>query len=181
MFTCLNNFFRELIKPNISQDSNNYYKTQYNVKLSEIETSFNDLKKSTETVVAQADSVATMLKRNAELFERRFATIADNIDNMIIIKTINRQWIAINDYTCKFLNIDRMVCLGKTNDQILRLYPQLNKIINILDNAEKLSWNEHQGKIVKLQLNDVNFNVTIKPIETTDKAIGELVLIGKKS
>ena len=53
--------------------------------------------------------------------------------------------------------------------------------VNNLDDAEKLSWNEHQGKIVKLQLNDVNFNVTIKPIETADKAVGELVLIGKKS
>ena len=91
MFTCLNNFFRELIKPNICQDSNNYYKTQYNTKLSEIETSFDDLKKSAATVTQQAISVTTMLKRNAELFERRFAAIADNIDNMIIIKTINRQ------------------------------------------------------------------------------------------
>ena len=181
MFTCLNNLFTVFknavaIKSTVADDIPSYAS-----KLSQVESSFNDLKICAATVAREAESVTISLQQRAELLEKRFNAIADTVDNMIIIKTIRRQWIAINDYTCKFLNIDRVSCLGKSNDQILQLYPHLNGIIDILDNAEKSSWKDMSNTTVKLQLNDVDFTMTIKPIETADKTVGELVLIGKQS
>ena len=163
-----------------SIEDRRYYHSQYEIKLNEIEGSFDQLKQTTASVIKQATGVTESLKRNIELFEKRFNAIANAIDNVIIIKTINRQWISVNDFTCQLLGINKEVCLGKTNEQVVEIYPQLKSIINILDDAEKYSWDHHQPETITMPIEKHEYQVMIKPVETSDKMANELVLIGKK-
>lgn len=172
------NIFKKVI--DASNESQRYYQNQFNTKLNEIDHSFDQLRKTTSDVIKQASTVNQELTRNVELFEKRFTTIANTIDNVIIIKTINRQWIAVNDFTCRLLEIVRESCVGRNNQQIVEQYPQLKSIIDILDNAEKHSWKRKQTETISMTIKDQKYQVIIRPIETTDKMSNELVLIGKK-
>lgn len=159
----------------------------YRQKLEKVDQSFEDLKETTRAVTKQAIELTDQLKRKLELTDKRFNTIINAVDDVIIVKTIDRQWVSVNEFTCKLFDIDRDICLGKTNEQVVELYPQLGEVINALDKIEKIAWNEHQPTKIQLSMdsdkkkgNNYLLDILITPIETQDKLAQEIVLVGQK-
>lgn len=167
----------------VDSEDNRYYQAQYQTKLHEIESSFDSLKTATSNVIKQAVTTTDTLKRTAELYEKRFDALINNINDMVIIKTINQQWSVINSFACQILRIDSKDCIGKTNKQLAEQYPQLAEILNILDKAEQHSWLTKTQKEMNITVNindhPVNFEILIKPIETSDQQACEIVMIGR--
>lgn len=173
------------IKQTLSNDreENRYYQNQYSRKLEEIDNSFTALKKSSNDLASVASEISTMLKRHVEMCEKRFVAITNFIDDVVIIKTINRQWTHVNKYTCKVFGIDPEVCIGKSNDEIIAIYPHLKPILTKLSEVEKESWNQRRIQCINLKI-DVNgiptiFDVNINPIETNDGVMHEIIVVGK--
>lgn len=164
-------------------EDNRYYQAQYQTKLREIETSFDSLKHATSDVIKQAVDTTDSLKRNIELYEKRFDVLINNSDDMVIIKTINQQWAVINPFACKVLGIDSAKCIGKSNKQLAQQYPQLSQILSILDKAEQQSWITKTQKKTNIRVNangqTLEFEILIKPIETSDHQVCEIVMIGR--
>lgn len=176
----LNSFKKKLID---DKEDNRYYQSQYRTKLREIESSFQGLKKATTGLIKQANDVTDQLKRNVELYERRLDAIVNNVNDMIIIKTINHQWTVVNQFACNLLQIDRDQCIGKSNDEVVEKYPQLKTLLNALNRTEQESWISRQPKQIFFELtigNDpINFEIIVKPIETADQKAHEIIVIGR--
>lgn len=173
------------IKDNFTADreENRYYQNQYSRKLEEIDHSFDALKKSSKDLASCASEISKMLKRHVEMCEKRFVAITNVIEDVVIIKTINRQWTHVNKYTCEVFGIDPELCIGKSNDQIIELYPHLQPILSKLSEVEKESWNKRQIQCLNVKI-DVNgipsiFEININPIETNDGVMHEIVVVGK--
>lgn len=164
---------------------NRYYSIQYQSKLDEITSSFDKLKSTTASVIKNAVSVTDQLKQRVELYEKRFDAIVNNVNDMIMIKTINRQWAIVNDFTCNLLGIDREMCIGKTNNEITKIYPNLSTLLSTIDNCEHQSWVSKQPNTITVSIDvenkPVNFDIIIKPIETSDEQAHEIVVVGKVS
>ena len=161
--------------------------TLYRQKLEKVDQSFESLKETTRSVTQQAIEVTNQLQRKLELTDKRFNTIINAVDDVIIVKTVDRQWVSVNEFTCKLFEIDKDCCIGKTNEQIIQLYPQLKDVIEALDKVEKVAWNEHQPTKVQLSMDDARrknnkflLDVLITPVETEDKLAQEIVLVGQK-
>lgn len=165
------------------REDNRYYQAQYRTKLREIEDSFHSLKTATNSLVKQATNVTDQLKRNIELYERRLDAIVNNVNDMIIIKTINQQWTVVNQFACNLLGIDRDQCIGKSNDQIVTQYPQLKQLMDSMNRAEQESWLTKQTKQIYFELTigdePINFELIVKPIETKDQKAHEIIIIGR--
>lgn len=177
-------FFKSFKKMfDVDSEINRYYNHQYQAKLDEIESSFDNLKNSTAEVIKHAADVTDQLNQNVELYEKRFDAIINTVNNMIIIKTVNRQWTIVNDFACTLLGINRETCIGKTNDEIMSIYPQLSTLLTAIDKAEKKSWITKSPAeiVIPLEVNNKSASVTIiiKPIETEDEKAHEIVVIGK--
>lgn len=164
-------------------EDNRYYQAQYQTKLREIETSFDSLKTATSNVIKQAVDTTDQLKRTNELYERRFDALINTVNDMVIIKTINRQWTIVNQFACNLLEIDRDQCLGKSNKELCEIYPQLGQLLNTLEKAEHESWITKSPKRTNIVLNvndkPIDFEILIKPIETSDQQQHEIVVIGR--
>lgn len=159
----------------------------YQQKLVKIDESFENLKEIAREVSQQAIEVTDGLKRNVELFDKRFKAIIDEVDDVIIVKTIDHKWVSINDFTCKLFAIDKEVCLGKTNREISEMYPQLEDIIKALDYAENNVWTNKRKATIQLSIEGVKnrkspivLDVVVSPVETDDKLAQEIVLVGRK-
>ena len=79
--------------------------------------------------------------------------------------------------------IDPDVCIGKSNDEIIAIYPRLEPILTKLSEVEKESWSQKQIQCITMKIN-VNgtptiFDVNINPIETNDGVMHEIVVVGK--
>lgn len=175
-----NNFKKRL---SADREDNRYYQAQYRTKLFEIESSFDSLKRAANNLAKQAGDVTEQLKRNVELYERRLDAIVNNVNDLIIIKTINQQWTVVNQFACKLLGIDRDQCIGKSNDEVVEKYPQLKNLMGALDRMEHESWISRQPKQIFFELtigNDpINFEIIVKPIETADQKAHEIIVIGR--
>ena len=159
----------------------------YRQKLEKVDQSFEILKETTRAVTKQAIELTDQLKRKLELTDKRFNTIINAVDDVIIVKTVDRQWVSVNEFACKLFDIDREECLGKTNEQVMEVYPQLNDVIGALDKIEQIAWDEHQPTKIQLSLDGEKkkggnylLDILITPIETEDKLAQEIVLVGQK-
>lgn len=158
----------------------------YRQKLEMVDQSFESLKETTRAVTQQAIEVTNQLQRKLELTDKRFNTIINAVDDVIIVKTIDRQWVSVNEFACKLFEIDREQCIGKTNEQVIELYPQLESVIGALDKIEQVAWDDHQPTKIQLSVDGIEkksnylLDVLITPIETEDKLAQEIVLVGQK-
>lgn len=164
-------------------EDNRYYQAQYNAKLNQIVDSFEDLKLTTQRVIDQAIEVSTNLNRKVELFDKRFRTIVNNIDEMVIIKTVNNQWVAINNAACSILGIVKDSVIGKTNNEIIEIYPDLKSLIVEIASIESKCWDTMREGTLNVHLtkdDDLEWKLLINPIQTSDGIEKEIIIIGKR-
>ena len=177
-------FFRKF-KKKISDalDDNRYYQTQYQLKMDEVGTSFGNLKEAATDLVKQANGITSLLKRRVELYERRMQVISDNVNDLIIIETINQQWTSVNKFACALLKIDPKKCVGKSNSEIAEIYPQLEKLLTMLTEGEKECWETRAVKrlttVIEHEGAPIDFEIIISPVETQDHAAHEIIVIGR--
>lgn len=164
-------------------EDNRYYQAQYNAKLNQTVDSFEDLKLTTQRVIDQAIEVSTNLNRKVELFDKRIKTIANNIDEIVIIKTVNNQWVAINNAACSILGIVKDSVIGKTNNEIAEIYPDLKNLIVEIANIESKCWDTMREGTLNVRLtkdDDLEWKLLINPIQTSDGIEKEIIIIGKR-
>ena len=159
----------------------------YQTKLDQVDTSFSQLKNTARQVSSQAVSLTEMLTRSVELVEKRFDIVANSVKNIVMVKTVDNQWVAVNDFACQLLKIDRKKCIGKTNEQMLATYPHLSPLLKALYQGEQLVKSKREKNRITVTIDDehldvmIEIDLTLVPIETSDHVGQELIILGKKT
>lgn len=150
--------------------------------IDEIEDSFRSLLDATNSVTKQAMETTKALKRRLEISERKFTMLADSVDDVILVKTINRQWVSVNRFALEVFHLDREKCIGKTNEELISMYPHLKAVIDGLDRAEQDAWKTHSTTKLRMNIEEnsqkIYLDIMITPIESSDKTIHELIIVG---
>lgn len=150
--------------------------------IGEIEETFCSLVEATNAVTKAAVDTTKALTRRLELTERRFTMLADSVDDVILVKTVDRKWVSVNKFACEVFCLDRDKCIGKTNAELGEVYPHLKQIIECLDRAEKAAWKNKTTENMKLQIEEHNhsimLDIMVTPIESYDKTVHELIIVG---
>ena len=150
--------------------------------INEIEDSFRSLLDATNSVTKQAMETTKALKRRLEISERKFTMLADSVDDVILVKTINRQWVSVNRFALEVFHLDREKCIGKTNEELISMYPHLKMVIDGLDRAEQDAWKTHSTTKLRMNIEEnsqkIYLDIMITPIESSDKTIHELIIVG---
>ena len=150
--------------------------------INEIEDSFRSLLDATNSVTKQAMETTKALKRRLEISERKFTMLADSVDDVILVKTINRQWVSVNRFALEVFHLDREKCIGKTNEELISMYPHLKAVIDGLDRAEQDAWKTHSTTELRMNIEEnsqkIYLDIMITPIESSDKTIHELIIVG---
>ena len=150
--------------------------------INEIEDSFRSLLDATNSVTKQAMETTKALKRRLEISERKFTMLADSVDDVILVKTINRQWVSVNRFALEVFHLDREKCIGKTNEELISMYPHLKTVIDGLDRAEQDAWKTHSTTKLRMNIEEnsqkIYLDIMITPIESSDKTIHELIIVG---
>ena len=150
--------------------------------IDEIEASFRSLMDATNSVTKQAMETTKALKHRLEISERKFTMLADSVDDVILVKTINRQWVSVNRFALEVFHLDREKCIGKTNEELISMYPHLKTVIDGLDRAEQDAWKTHSTTKLRMNIEEnsqkIYLDIMITPIESSDKTIHELIIVG---
>lgn len=150
--------------------------------IDEIEASFRSLMDATNSVTKQAMETTKALKHRLEISERKFTMLADSVDDVILVKTINRQWVSVNRFALEVFHLDREKCIGKTNEELISMYPHLKAVIDGLDRAEQDAWKTHSTTKLRMNIEEnsqkIYLDIMITPIESSDKTIHELIIVG---
>lgn len=150
--------------------------------IDEIEASFRSLLDATNSVTKQAMETTKALKHRLEISERKFTMLADSVDDVILVKTINRQWVSVNRFALEVFHLDREKCIGKTNEELISMYPHLKAVIDGLDRAEQDAWKTHSTTKLRMNIEEnsqkIYLDIMITPIESSDKTIHELIIVG---
>lgn len=140
--------------------------------------SFDDLISITREVALQAAETSEALMHKLEISQNRLDTTVDNINEIIIIKTVNNSWIYANNALCEFFKLDKNKIINKTTEDVIKIYPQLKDIIDKINVVEEHIDSEFKPQKFKLVKNNKVLNLIITPIKTKDTSIKEIVLVG---
>lgn len=166
------------------EDAQAKYHETYNEQMKLLQQSSAKLKDTANTVISQAIATVNQLNQNIELYEKRIDAIVDDVDNLIIIKTVDYQWIMINQFACNALGIDKQSCIGKTTVELIAKYPQLKKLFLTLQKIanQSIITHMHITKIIKVDIGETThkFEFSFKPIELHDCSKREIVIVGKE-
>lgn len=151
-------------------------------KVDEIEESFRSLMEVTNSVTEQAVETAKSLKRRLEIFERKFTMLADSVDDVILVKTVDRKWVSVNRFALEVFRLNRSDCIGKTNEELLKMHPHMKSVIEGLDRAEKDAWRTRSTTKMRMNIEEnsqsIFLDFMITPIESSDKTVHELIIVG---
>lgn len=159
---------------------------EYAERVSKIESAIGEsseqLKTATQLVTNQAIETANVLKRQLDLFERKFNVITDSVDDAIVVKTMNREWVSINRFACDIFKLDRDKVVGKTNAEIAEIYPRLKPILLKLDLAEQETIGTNQSKKFRVRVEEggkaLYLDIMITIIRNSDSTLQEIILVG---
>lgn len=153
--------------------------------IGDIEESFCSLVEATNAVTKAAVDTTKALTRRLELTERRFVMLADSVDDVILVKTVDRKWVSVNRFACEVFGLDRDKCIGKTNAEVVEVYPHLKQIIEGLDRVERSAWENKTTENLKLSIEErtysIHLDIMVTPIESSDKSVHELIIVGHNS
>lgn len=147
-----------------------------------VEQSSRDLKTAALAMSETAIETTKMFKTRLELFERKFDVITDSVDDVIIVKTVNRQWVSVNRFACDIFHLERDKVLGKNNHEVGEYYPKLKPILDRLDEAEVKAWKEKHPSKFRITIEEngrtLYIDIMITPIDNGDNTVQEIVLVG---
>lgn len=147
-----------------------------------VEQSSRDLKSAALAMSETAIETTKLFKTRLELFERKFDVITDSVDDVIIVKTVNRQWVSVNRFACDIFHLERDKVLGKNNHEVGEYYPKLKPILDRLDEAEVKAWKEKRPSKFRITIEEngrtLYIDIMITPIDNGDSTVQEIVLVG---
>lgn len=147
-----------------------------------VEQSSRDLKSAALAMSETAIETTKLFKTRLELFERKFDVITDSVDDVIIVKTVNRQWVSVNRFACDIFHLERDKVLGKNNHEVGEYYPKLKPILDRLDEAEVKAWKEKRPSKFRITIEEngrtLYIDIMITPIDNGDNTVQEIVLVG---
>lgn len=157
--------------------------SSFSKKLEEaVEQSSRDLKTAALAMSETAVETTKLFKNRLELFERKFDVITDSVDDVIIVKTVNRQWVSVNRFACDIFHLDRDLVIGKNNHEVGEAYPKLKPILDRLDEAEVRAWQEKHPSKFRITIEEsgrtLYIDIMITPIDNGDNTVQEIVLVG---
>ena len=147
-----------------------------------VEQSSRDLKTAALAMSETAVETTKLFKTRLELFERKFDVITDSVDDVIIVKTVNRQWVSVNRFACEIFHLERDKVIGKNNHEVGEFYPKLKPILDRLDEAEIKAWKEKHPSKFRITIEEngrtLYIDIMITPIDNGDNTVQEIVLVG---
>ena len=147
-----------------------------------IQTSYDTLNRVALQLTEQASKTALLLKREIEFLQRKISIISENVNDLIIVKTVNKQWVSINPFACEIFGIKRDICIGKTNDEIAEIYPFLKKFLSRMEEVEQkmLKTRNPEYYHVSFDLGGkmLFLDIMLHQIENRDLNTQEIVIIG---
>lgn len=183
MFNFLNAFRPSKHKDDVRIDAALLDEDTFSQKLeAAVEQSSRDLKTAALAMSETAVETTKLFKTRLELFERKFDVITDSVDDVIIVKTVNRQWVSVNRFACDIFHLERDKVLGKDNSEVGKIYPKLKPILDRLDEAEVKAWQEKHPSKFRITIEEsgrtLYIDIMITPIDNGDNTVQEIVLVG---
>lgn len=119
---------RILTKSKDEGDINRYYQYQYNLKLSQIDTSFDDLKKASTQLVKESEDLTKSILAKFEQFKNRFDTLFENINAQVFVLDSKKNIIEINSSACNLFGLEKNTVIGNNFDTVVEKHPILTKL-----------------------------------------------------
>lgn len=146
--------------------------------LKQVEKDSQDLKIASEQLSETAIGLTALLEEKLATVERRFSFLENSIEDIVIIKTSEKKIININSYACKIFGIDEKVCLGKTIEDLMTIYPNLINVLKVFNANESESLLKNAQVKFKTHLKDLLLEVSVTPLTNEETKERELVIIG---
>jgi PAS domain S-box-containing protein len=78
--------------------------------------------------------------------EIRLGKILSAIEDFILVKDGEGKWKLLNTYGCKLLSLEKADYLDKTDDDIIKLRPELSKALSNCKRTDELTWNQSKAR-----------------------------------
>ena len=91
-------------------------------------------------VIKTANCTVLTVSEKLELSEQRLYKLIDSIQDIIVIKDTQNRWLTINSAARNLFGFYKYEYVGKTNTELLKLYPRLGKFQSFHEENEQDAW-----------------------------------------
>lgn len=165
------------IEASLEKSKKDFENTMKN-DLKQVEKDSQDLKTASMQLSETAMGLTALLEEKLATVEKRFCFLENSIEDIVIIKTSEKKIININSYACKIFGIDEKVCLGKTIEDLMIIYPELVNVLKVFNANETESLSKNRQVKFKTHLKDLLLEVSVTPLTIDESKERELVIIG---
>lgn len=147
-------------------------------RLKGVEEDSQSLHSASKELSETAIGLTALLEEKLETAEKRFECLKNSVDDIVIIKTSEKRIITINNYACRIFGIEERVCLGKTIEELMNIYPNLVNVLKIFNKNETESLSKNKQVKFNTHINNLIIEVSITPLSIKNKNERELVIVG---
>lgn len=153
------------------------------VDTSELDESFQLLKKTTLEVSREAVNAARVLEKQLRDSELRFSSTVDSITDLISVKTADGKWQRINTFGLKLLGLKEEDIIGKANEDLKSKFPHLITTLDVCTYTDIIAWKKRApyrfDEAYETDTGVYYFDIIKTPIFHEDGSPKELITIGR--
>ena len=148
------------------------------VNLQQVEKDSELLKTASEELSQAAVSLTNTIEKRLKIMEKRFDTVRENVNDIVVIKTSERRIININNFACKVFKLNAEDCIGKTLEELIDVNPNLAEICSLFDASEVESIRENKQVKFETVFHDALLDIIVTPMSYDSENGKELIIIG---
>ena len=157
--------------------------TKQEIDTERLDQSMQLLTTTTMEVSEAAISAAKALQQKLQDVERRFMSIVDSVDDLVLIKDAEGRWKTLNRVGQESFGWLHGEYYDKTDKQLIEEYPHLKQCMELCQRTDDLAWDLGQSYRCEETLphgNEIQYLDVIKtPIFHPDGSRKELIIIGR--
>ncbi len=166
-------------------EENRYYNFQFDTKFSQSNDIFEELKKSSISMIEEANTLTKNIIIKLDLFKKRFDTVIENINSQVFVLNSERTIVEVNSSACSVFHLKKENILGQSFRSVVDNHPILSKLLEKLEPKIEQDGDESFREIVNLENKESktkeNYELISVPIHTDLGEEREIVLIIEKA
>lgn len=136
------------------------------------------IRNASEELSQAAVSLTKTIEKKLKIMEKRFDTVKDTVNDIVVIKTAERRIININTFACKVFKLNAEECIGKTLEELTNVNPSLAEICSLFDASEVESIRENKQIKFETVFRDSLLDIIVTPMSYDSENGKELIIIG---
>lgn len=183
MWAKLKSFFLPKSYCETIDDNADAFKQHIEFEKDRLEGSLQLLKKTTDEVSVAAVNAAVVLEQQLRDIERRFYSIIDIIDDLIIVKDGIGRWKALNKVGQELFGWYHGEYYNKTDHELIALFPQMKDTLSQCILTDNAAWdlgksNRDEGYITFGNSHRI-LDIIKTPVFNADGTRKELIIVGR--